>query len=189
MRVGLLIVGLIAVSACNRSPEASAAGTNGGGAVVHDKAPEVVVFEQLRSGIYQLDVATDAMERATNRLRPFAAGKPEETRGALQAVVDYLDSAAGTVVELNDVPTQEEVRADFKTFDERRLQAIEEAEDARRDVEQAASVMDDLLASNPPADAKATLQEIDDLLEEAIDALEGSIEAFGGKVRAGSGAG
>jgi predicted outer membrane protein len=149
------------------------------------KDASAALYEQLRAGAYQVDAAMGAMERAMNEVRPLAQDKPEETKEALQTVADLLDSAGATVVEFNDAPTEKAVKADFSGNDERRLKAIEETNDARQDVDTARGYVTDLLASEPPQDVRAKLEEIDDAIEEALDALEAAIEALGGKVEDG----
>ncbi|MGV3617575.1 MAG: hypothetical protein ACO1SV_19795 [Fimbriimonas sp.] len=182
----LLLVAIVgAMLGCGpKPPEPSASvstGTGGTEAAAPKDGP-TALQEQLRGGAYQIDAAMGAMERAMNVVRPLAQDKPDETREALQTIADMLDSAAATIVEFNDAPTLEAVREDFKAADDKRLKAIEEADDARQEVEQAKGVVTDLLSSEPPADVLAQLNQIDDAIEEALDALEAAIEAFGGKV-------
>jgi hypothetical protein len=182
----LFLVALIGVMlGCGqKAPEANsgASPSTGGAEAAAPKDEPTTLQEQLRGGAYQIDAAMGGMERVMNVVRPLAQDKPDETREALQTIADMLDSAAATIVEFNDAPTLDSVRSDFKAADDRRLKAIEEADDARQEVEQAKGVVTDLLGSEPPADVLAQLKQIDDAIEETLDALEAAIEAFGGKV-------
>lgn len=170
----------------NEGPAASAGGAPG--ATTTSGAPKdeaTTLLEQQRGGAYQIDVAMGHMEHAMNLVRPLAVDKPDETKEALQNIVDMLDSAGATIIEFNDAPTLDKIKENFKEQDDRRLKAIEEADDARQEVEQAKGIITDLLASEPPADVKTSLTEIDESIEEALDALEAAIEAFGGTVPEG----
>jgi enamine deaminase RidA (YjgF/YER057c/UK114 family) len=177
--VGLAMVG------CGDKGAASDAGAANPGTTASTSEPKdeaTALLEQLRGGSYQADVAMGSMEVAMNRVRPLAAQNAEETREALQNIADMLDSAGATLSEFTDAPTLEEIRANFKENDDRRLKAIEEADDARKEVEQAKGIVADMLLSEPPADVKATLDEIDTAIDEALDAIEAAIEAFGGTI-------
>lgn len=149
------------------------------------KDEATALLEQLRGGAYQIDVAMGSMEVAMNRVRPLMADNPAETKEALQNIADMLDSAGATLIEFNDAPTIEQVRANFKENDDRRLKAIDEADDARQEVEQARTIVSDMLHSEPPAEIKSKLEEIDTAIDEALDAIEAAIEAFGGTVPEG----
>lgn len=180
--LGLTLVG------CGRNEATPASGGTGGPVATAGSEPKdeaTALLEQLRGGSYQIDVAMGGMEKAMNLVRPLAVDKPAETKEALQNIADMLDSAGGTIIEFNDAPSLETIKENFKANDDRRLKAIEEADDARQEVEQAHGIVAELLASEPPADVKASLDQINDAIEETLDALEAAIEAFGGTVPEG----
>lgn len=192
LRLVLAAVIGLTLAGCGRNEGAPAQGGSGtpptsNGAEPKDEA--TALLEQLRGGSYQIDVAMGGMERAMNLVRPLAVNKPDETREALQNVADMLDSAGATIIEFNDAPTLDKIRANFKENDDHRLKAIEEADDARQEVEQARGIVTELIASEPPADVKASLDEIDNAIEETLDALEAAIEAFGGTIPEGGATG
>lgn len=181
--IGLAIAGCGDKGAAPGAGTASNTGTEASAPEPKDEA--TALLEQLRGGSYQIDVAMGSMEVAMNRVRPLAAQNAEETREALQNIADMLDSAGATLIEFNDAPTLEDIRANFKQHDDHRLKAIEEADDARQEIEQARGIVADMLNSQPPADVKATLDEIDTAIDEALDAIEAAIEAFGGTIPEG----
>jgi oligoendopeptidase F len=119
-----------------------------------------------------------AMERAMNRVRGIQADRPE-IRDAQQVIADYLDSAGATAGEFLDTPDLEAVRADFAAADETRLKAIEEIDDARREVEEAVGYAE-TLAMNDTTALRSDFERIQSDIQEALDALESAIEALGG---------
>lgn len=144
--------------------------------------PAQALQEQFRSAAFQVDAATGAIEEALAKVRPMLQGNPPETKEAVQNVLDGLDSAAATIGEFNEAPKIEEVRAHVSTYDERRLKMIDELNDAWRELGDAGGTLEDLLASDPPANVKASLEAGRDAVDDASDALEEAIQALGGKV-------
>ena len=138
--------------------------------------------EQIRAGAYQIDAAMGALERAMNLVRPLAKENAPALKEPLANIAEMLDSAGATIMDFNDAPSLDAVRSDFKKHDDHRLKAIEEANDARREIDEARGIVADLLQSGAPVEAKTKLQEIQDAIEEALDGLEEGIQSFGGQV-------
>lgn len=139
------------------------------------------LFQQLRAGSFQVDAALNAMENTLQSCKSTTI-KSVEARQAAADVSDFLDSAGSTVGDYLNAPTLDEVRRDFAGNDERRLKAIEDLNDARREVLEAQGIADPVASDDPDAAVREVFTGIGDGIAEVIDALEGAIDAFGGSV-------
>jgi hypothetical protein len=146
------------------------------------QTPEQTLYQQLRSGSFQLGAAVISIEdtykaanEAQTKLRKFG-----NAQSAMQDVLDFLDSAGKGVAEYSDVPpAPEEVAKAFADFDEARLKAIESANDSLHDLREALGILEGL-ASEPGAEVAQAAISVKSLLAVAIDDVWGAIEALGG---------
>lgn len=139
-------------------------------------SPERQVYEEARAGAVQIGALTESISEALAEVRKLADRERGDRRQAFSDAADFLDSAGATIADFAvEPPAFVEFSKDFAAQDERRLQAIEAANDARIDVQSAANTLGDLGPEAAQLSAKAT--EIIADLEEAITTLGGEIEA------------
>lgn len=144
--------------------------------------PEDALYEQFKTGRYQINAAVDAIGEAVKIAKPMSMSAGGSAGEALTEVSDMLDDAGSSLVEHNDdPPSLEDFKKDFPAQDEERLKSIAAASEALRTLRDAQGTVGDLEA-NVPADFKADLLKLDDGIGEATDALEEAIKAMGGKV-------
>lgn len=139
-------------------------------------APERAVYEELRAGAIQLGAVTQSISEALASARELAARERGDRRQALSDAAAYLDSAGATLADHAVEPPEYDAFAkDFAAQDERRLQAIEAANDARVDAQSAQHTLGDLGGdATSLADRVAAI--VADI-EEAIITLGGEVEA------------
>lgn len=143
-------------------------------------SPEKRLYEQLRSGMFQMGAAAGSIEEALSAARDAAAQLKGDLKGAMEDAIESIDAAGAGVAEYAaDPPEEAEVAKDFATWDERRLKAVEAANDAMHDLREAAGLLADADETNPgPAGQPA--RDVRALVLVALDDLWGAIEAFGG---------
>jgi hypothetical protein len=148
--------------------------------------PEEQLYEQLRSGSFQLDAAAGSIEDTLEAAKSAhkALAKYAEAASAMQDVIEYLDSAGEGVAEFGDgTPNKEDVAKNFAASDDKRLKAIEAANDALHDLREALGILESLSGSENDTVAKKALS-VKALVAVAIDDVWGAIEAFGGEPEA-----
>jgi hypothetical protein len=148
--------------------------------------PAQKLYEQLHAGAFQFDAALGSLNEAVQALRPLPNDQGGDTKEALLNVLDMLDSSGRTLADHNDSPTVDEVRADVKQSDGQRIEAINDAIDAIREVRETQGVIGDMLNSAPPAKEKAGLTKADASIAEALEAMEEGVRLLGGTVPEGA---
>lgn len=136
------------------------------------------LYQQLRAGAYQLNAALDAMETALAANRKLA-GKAGDVGAAAKDIEEILNSAGSTAGDYTEPPTLEQVRKEFAAQDDYRLKAVDDLNDARLEVIEAAGSVDSLLDGGGGPDA-ADLNALADAIDEVVDVLKAAIEALGG---------
>lgn len=159
------------------APTKSAERTAGGPSDVETK-----LYEQCRAGSVQLAGVEGRIEEALRQTEAVASGAGKELAQGLKEATELLDSAGSSIGDYSEEPPP---LAEFKKalleHDERRLKAIEAANDALVDLQSASGVLAGLEDSGPKArDVRRLL----DLIASAIDDLSEAIETMGGKVEA-----
>lgn len=141
--------------------------------------PEAQLAEQLRSGSVQLSALLETIQEADAEAAALhAKAKPSE-KEALTELRDFLASTADAAAEYAaQPPTEAEVTAAFAKFDEQRLTAITELNDALVDLSSARGTAEALAEADAAYDGLASLLELAGQdLEEGISALGGTVEA------------
>lgn len=112
-----------------------------------DGSPEGRLFEQLRGGAVQLQLAQDAVAEAyaeVNALKNEPDFGPE-TGEALTDLEAMLDSVGATLSEHVSSPSKASVEADFGAADEMRLKAIDAANDAHYELQECRGLIEGVL--------------------------------------------
>ncbi len=147
------------------------------------KDPDQALFDQIRSGAYQIGSAIDAIESVRKTTKEIASREAGATQKALVMITSQLDAAGKALVEFSDEPpTFEEFKKNFSAQDERRLKAIDAANESLNDLRDAQDIVGDLLDSHPPEPENTELDNADSDLEECVQAVQDAIKAMGGKV-------
>ncbi len=145
--------------------------------------PDKALYEQVRSGNYQINAAIDSIEEARKTAKQMAGREKGDTQHALQTIAGFLDKAGSNLADFADEPPSfEEFKADFKAQDENRLKAIDQATKSLDLLGDAQDVVESLLTSKPPEPEKSQLESSDTALDGCIASLEEAIRAMGGKV-------
>ncbi|MBW7927770.1 MAG: hypothetical protein H3C58_06730 [Fimbriimonadaceae bacterium] len=141
--IALLAVGCGQPSSGDAAPSGPANETKAG----DDSSPEGRLFEQLRGGAVQLQLAQDAVAEAyaeVNALKNEPDFGPE-TGEALTDLEAMLDSVGATLSELVSSPSKASVEADFGAADELRLKAIDAANDAHYELQECLGLVEGVL--------------------------------------------
>jgi hypothetical protein len=138
-------------------------------------SPERRLFEQVRAGAVQLGGVSEALAGLLRRTHGSAAVARGQAREALDEAAAYLDSAGATIADhAVEPPPFEEFVKDLPLRGQGRLRAIEAANDARVDLQSAATILSEAGPEGATLSEEARSLVAD--LEEAIGALGGSVE-------------
>lgn len=138
--------------------------------------PERAVYEEVRAGAVQIGAVTESISAALDEVRKLAGRERGDRRQALSDAADFLDSAGATLVDhAVEPPAFDAFAKDFPAQDERRLQAIEAANDARVDAQSAQNTLAGL--GGEAASLAERVAGIVADIEEAIATLGGEVEA------------
>ncbi len=145
--------------------------------------PDRALYEQIRSGIYQINAAMDAIEETRKTAKKMAGRELGETQSTLNAIAKILDTVGENLSEFaSDPPEFDKFKADFAAQDERRLKAITVANESLGDLYDAQDLVEKLLSSKPPEPEKTQLEDADATMDDCISGVEEAVKAMGGKV-------
>lgn len=168
---------VFAFSGCGDSPEPVTEGTGieGIGSVEELETAHRSGMIQLEGASARLTEAYDEARRLQQELQPsqIEAGESE----AIQEIIDYIDSAAGSLAEAAyDPPSAAQLQSESAKFDELRLSTIQAANDAHFEVSSAYEISNGIGVTNPE------YEELSFRLMMALQDIEGLIEALGGSL-------
>ncbi len=112
-----------------------------------DGSPEGRLFEQLRGGAVQLQLAQDAVAEAYAEVNVLK-NEPDfgpETGEALSDLEAMLDSVGATLSEFVAAPSKASIESDFGAADELRLKAIDAANDAHYELQECRGLIEGVL--------------------------------------------
>jgi hypothetical protein len=176
------LLACLALSGCSK------AGSQSADAQVVKKAaapvdPDRALYDQVRSGAYQISSAVDAIEAVRKTARDMASQQQGATQKALSAIATSLDDAGKALADFgDDPPAFEEFKKNFAAQDDRRLKAIDAANQSLSDLGDAQDTLSDLLDSHPPEPENTALTNADSALDDCVQTLEDAVKAMGGKV-------
>ena len=145
--------------------------------------PDKALYEQVRSGSYQISAAIDTIEETRKSMKDMASRQSGQTQRVIMSVASMLDKAGSRLAEYGDEPpTFEKFKADFSAQDDRRLKAIDAAGLALDDLNDAQDLVEKLIVTKPPEEEKNKLEDADSALDGCTAAVADAIKAMGGKV-------
>lgn len=145
--------------------------------------PDQAMYDSVRSGAYQISTAIDSIEEVRKAVRGIAARETGKTQQTLLQLAGDLDDAGKALADFGDDPPPfDQFKKSFATQDDRRLKAIDAANDSLGDLQDAQEVMSTLLDSHPPEPENTELNRADSDLDDCAQAVEDAITAMGGKV-------
>jgi len=175
---------LICLIGCSKSPNPPSVASVPVKAEVPSD-PVQRLYEQMRSASYQIGTSLDSIEEVRKTAKDLAEHQEGLTKAALVAVGKKADAAGKLLADFgSEPPTLEQFKSDFAAQDERKLEAIDAADEALDDLLDAQDVVGDLLDSHPPDPAGSQLDEADDALDAGIQAIQDAIKTMGGRVTA-----
>ncbi|CAN5363313.1 hypothetical protein BH11ARM1_BH11ARM1_17430 [soil metagenome] len=149
------------------------------------QSAEEILYDQVRSGHYQLSSALDPLEDASQAAHKMAASQDDaETKKAVTGVEGKIKAAGSKIADYTDVPPDyTEFLKQLDDQDDDRLKAIDGGNAAIDTLKDAQSDVEDMLSSDPPEPEKGQLTDIDDSIKEAIDAVSDAVKTLGGQVK------
>lgn len=145
--------------------------------------PEHALYEQVRSGAYQISSAIDSIEDVRKTAKQMASHQAGSTKKALLTIEKGLDDAGDALSDYSDDPPPfDEFKKEFAVQDDRRLKAIAAGTASLVALNNAQDLLDDLIDSHPPEPMKTELDNADSAMDECIQAVEEAVKAMGGKV-------
>jgi hypothetical protein len=145
--------------------------------------PDQTLYDEVRSGAYQISAAVDAIEGVRKTSRDIALHQSGKTQKTLLSVADILDDAGKALADYGeDPPPFAQFKQNFAAQDDRRLKAIDAANEAVDDLLDAQDTLGQLIDSNPPEPINTQLNEADSALDDCVQAVKDAIKAMGGKV-------
>jgi len=170
------VVGLVALAGCGSKTATASQPGPSKPTVVATKAPEDVLYEQLRSGSFQLSAALDSIEAALKEAEGTQA--TAELKNSLTEIKDDIDSSGTDLAEENDdPPAKEQVAKDMASFEAKRKKLCDTINDSLHDLNDARGIVDSLAEEGK----EGPLEKIGQKIDIAIDDLKGALEALGGK--------
>lgn len=175
--IGLLIaglcLGLVLLAGCGPKQPASEPELAGQDT---ETTPEAKTAAALRSGSVSLKGLLETLEETQTAITDLKSGGATAAfLEGLAEIEDFMGSAADASAEYSGAPpTAEEVKAEFGKFDDLRLKAITELNDALVDLRGARATAESMAENEP------RLTSLSDLLALAVSDLEEAIKAFGG---------
>lgn len=166
----LTIVCLIAVSGCGKKSEASVPTPD----PLVATTPAGRIFEQLRSGLYQIGAGLESLEAAVQAAES-AAPSGADAKSSLTEIKGLLNAAGEALAEESATPAEK--GGDVSTADARRAKLVDLVNDSLHDLRDARGIVDSLGEDGEPGPLEAVGEKIDVV----IDDLLGSLEALGGK--------
>ena len=183
MRLVWLAILLVACSGCSSQPETTASTPPVRKAPATAESREKVLYEQVRSGHYQLHSALDPLETATLAAKDLADGQDDpQTKKAVLTLQQDISGAGSAIADYTeDPPSYDEFAKQFDEQDDDRLKAIDGCEKAITMLRDASSSSEDMLASGPPAEESKKLGEIKEAVSSAQSAIEDAKKTLGGR--------
>jgi len=103
-------------------------------------------------------------------------------RDGLLDVVDMIDACGESLADYSEEPpAADKIKADFAVFDDRRLKAIEAANDSLMDLREALGIIDGMIDDFHGSEL-VKADDLRGLLRSAMDDVEGTVTGYGGKV-------
>jgi len=182
LRCVLGIVAILGVCGCSKeAPHDPNATGSAKESIPSD--PDQALYNQVRSGAYQIGTAVDSIEDVRKTAREIASREKGDTHKALLEVAEHIDDAGQSLADFSeDPPAFDEFKKNFAAQDEKRLKAIDGANEALGDLHDAQDVVGDLLDSHPPEPENTQLTNADSALDDCIQSVESAIKTMGGKV-------
>lgn len=136
---------------------------------------EAKTAASLRAGAVSLDGLLETLQETQSEIDKLKPQASPVIKEGLIEIEEMMASAADAAAEFKvEPPTQEQVKADFAGFDEQRLKAITELNDALVDLRSAKGTAESI------AEEDEKYGPLADLLGLAVTDLEDAIKAFGG---------
>jgi hypothetical protein len=178
------VLAITVISGCGHGANATHAGEAG---QTQEKEKPVDPMEATRAGMhegaFQLGNAADDLEAVIAKAKALQAStKDVDLKAALADVLEKLDDAGGAIADFTgEPPDLAQFKNEFDEQDKKRLDSIDNANDALHDIHDCDDTLDDFYTKPPPGDDQA-LNDLGDALDDAAADLEDAIKAFGGKV-------
>jgi hypothetical protein len=166
----LTMIGIAAASGCGPKSEAIPTGPD----PLIATTPAGKVFEQLRSGLYQIEAGLESLEAAVlaaESAKPASA----EAKSSVEEIRELLNTAGEALTEEAAVPAEK--GGDVPTADARRAKLVNLVNDSLHDLRDARGIVDSLGDDSNPS----PLEPVGEKIDAVIDDLLGSLEALGGK--------
>jgi hypothetical protein len=138
------------------------------------------LYDAVHSGNFQVGAAVDSIEVALKQARELKKTMPKAIVPGLEEVAAQLDSVGADLAEhAGEPPTSEDVKADPDKFEKERLAALQDLEDAKNALTEAASQLESMM-ENQPDEVFEKLDSLTRLIEAALDDVAGAIAAYSG---------
>jgi hypothetical protein len=147
------------------------------------QTPEQKLYEQIRSGHYQLASALDSLETASETSHNLAESQADnETKKAVAGLRAKIDKAGSLIGDFSEAPPPfDQFAKEVEAQDDERLKAIDAANESRTLLSEADATLRDMLDSQPPAEEKSRLATIEDSVEAALSTIGDAVVSMGGK--------
>lgn len=167
---------LVAAIGCGQKSATNSVNQNSKPPAVETKSPEDQLYEQLHSGVFQLEAALDSIEESLKEAKGTKA--TGNAKGSLTDIVNDIDSAGSSLAEeVDDAPAKEAVAADMKSFEAKRKKLCDLVNDSLHDLRDARGIVDSLAEDGKDS----PLENVGAKIDVAIDDLKGALDALGGK--------
>ncbi len=148
---------------------------------INPDKPEDTLFEQMRAGAFQFTGVIETLDAAVGKLKDVKPGSDAALKAGLEELTEAIDAAGAALADYTDEPDRARLAKKFPEYDERRIRAIGDANDALHNLDEAAGIAT-TLASDKNLDE---LNDVADLLDLAIEDIKDAIASLGGKVETG----
>ncbi|MBC8066256.1 MAG: hypothetical protein H7Y17_15600 [Chlorobia bacterium] len=163
----LCVVGIVAISGCG-DKRANVAN------VPDAPTPAGEIYEQLRSGVFQINAGLDSIEAALGEAKK-ASPSTSAVKESLADIQASIDSAGDGLGE--EAAEEPQKGTDLPTLDARRKKLIDLVNDSLHDLRDARGIVNSLAGES----GQGPLDAIGIKIDVAMDDLKGALEALGGK--------
>lgn len=173
-------IALLLLVGCSKPSPETPGGNASDGSPSAD--PARTVYDQVRSGFIQLGNSLESLGGALEVAKEGQNASDSKLKEICKEIGNLLDSAGSYLSDYTEPPeTFEAFNEKFAEHDDNRLKAIDGANDALHEIDEAKGFLSDL-QNDPKLDKEQIVLDLTDLITDAEKSLREAIPTLGGKV-------
>ncbi len=140
------------------------------------------LYEQCRSGAVHLAGASETIEEALALAKKIARTAPKAMKEALGDAETMIDSAGAGIADfVTEPPSFEQFQKSIVAQDEKRLKAVQAANDGLHDLDEARGIVESI-SEDAKGPLKTQVTSLTSMFDVCVQDLEDAIGSLGGKI-------